>query len=51
MMNGYSATRAISGVLIEGLEISGRAINSAAEASLFSGHVQDLRFRPRAGGE
>lgn len=47
MMNGYSPARAISGVLIEGLEIEGRAIASAAEADLFSVHVQGLRFLPR----
>lgn len=47
MINGYSPGRAISGVLIEGLEIGGRAITSASEADLFSSHVQGLRFLPR----
>lgn len=41
---GYSEARGISDVTIEGLEIEGRPISSAAEADLFLNQVQDLRF-------
>jgi hypothetical protein len=42
---GYNNVRGIDGVLIEGLEIEGKPITSAAEARIHQQHVKDLRFR------
>ncbi len=51
ILDGYSDTRGISNVLIEGLEMEGRPITSFGEAGLFRKHVQGLQFRTRAGGD
>jgi hypothetical protein len=44
IFNGYNETHGISGVRIEGLEIEGKPIRSAAEADFHLHHVYDLEF-------
>ena len=44
ILNGYSEARRLEGILIEGLEIEGKAITSAEEAGIRFTHVLNLRF-------
>lgn len=45
ILTGYSETRGIEGILIEGLEIEGKKIITAEEAKIHSHQVRDLRFQ------
>ena len=46
ILNGYSDTRGIAGVLIEGLQIEGKTITTADEADIYQNHVRELRIEP-----
>lgn len=46
ILNGYSDTRGIDGLLIENLEIEEKKITSAKEAGMYMNHVKGLKFLP-----
>jgi hypothetical protein len=46
ILNGYSDTRGIDGLLIENLEIEGKKITTAEQARMHADHVQGLKFLP-----
>lgn len=48
ILHGYSATRSISNITFENLEIAGQTITSPDKADLFLEHTSDIRFLPKS---